>query len=567
MSISEKDIKLLWGRSGNRCAICRAELSSAAEHSSSVFPVGQQAHIVAEEPGGPRGESILSPAERNSYYNLILLCSTHHTIIDKDLVGYPVEKLYRIKAKHELWVVSTLSKYSDRHVVPRQHRSMAPPIEGFVQRREYERTVGDLIDVSINDEHLTVGITTTLRGSGGFGKTALAQAVCQDTRIQEAFTGGILWAQMKESIDDASLLGRVIELIRWFTGEDPPHYESVIAAAASLRELLADQKVLVVVDDAWYSEHVRPFRNLGARGSALLVTTRDSRTLPYADIKIITVDAMHISEAIKLLGANLAELEDPLVLKNLAYRLGEWPLLLKLVNRYIAKKQSRGLSLAEAIFEAEEALGSQGLTAFDSTHSGQRDEAVERTLEVSVKVLSTLEQESFFSLAVFPEDADIPLSVVANLWQCAQFKASGLCESLYDLSLLLRFDRRSGADTIRLHDVFRSYLLKRQRDNLITLHRRLLDSYEPIEGQWRLLPKEEIYIWKHLADHLLGANQRDRLRDLLLDFSFLEAKLQATDINQLISDAAKVANEFPRSKSCGKYSVFPRMSLAETKRN
>src|SRR5262245_46188249 len=97
MSIKEKDLKLLWGRSGNRCAICRTELSFDAAHSTLAFPLGEQAHIVAEEPSGPRGDSILTTAERNLYHNLLLLCPTHHTVIDKDTKGYPVERLHMIK--------------------------------------------------------------------------------------------------------------------------------------------------------------------------------------------------------------------------------------------------------------------------------------------------------------------------------------------------------------------------------------------------------------------------------------------------------------------------------------
>lgn len=114
MAIKEPDVKLLWGRSGNRCAICRIELSLDAERSSASFPLGEQAHIVAREPKGPRGQSSLRPEERNSYHNLILLCPTHHTIIDKAEVDYTVDKLHNIKARHELWVSTTLSEGDER---------------------------------------------------------------------------------------------------------------------------------------------------------------------------------------------------------------------------------------------------------------------------------------------------------------------------------------------------------------------------------------------------------------------------------------------------------------------
>ena len=48
MTIKGKDIKILWGRSGNRCAICRTQLTQDAAAVSAAFTLGEQAHIVGE---------------------------------------------------------------------------------------------------------------------------------------------------------------------------------------------------------------------------------------------------------------------------------------------------------------------------------------------------------------------------------------------------------------------------------------------------------------------------------------------------------------------------------------
>lgn len=110
MSIKEKDIKLLWGRSGSRCAICRRELTEDKDSSTDSFPIGEHAHIVGRTSDSPRGTSVLTEAERASYHNLILLCPTDHTRIDKSPEDYPVEKLHMIKAEHELWVSRQLAE-------------------------------------------------------------------------------------------------------------------------------------------------------------------------------------------------------------------------------------------------------------------------------------------------------------------------------------------------------------------------------------------------------------------------------------------------------------------------
>jgi hypothetical protein len=115
MSISQKDIKLLWGRAASRCAFanCKTLLTQDSQATSIGFPIGEQAHIVAKEVDGPRGHSCLSPDSRDSYDNLILLCPTHHTIIDKNPEDFSVNKLHDLKRDHESWVEETLSQKSD----------------------------------------------------------------------------------------------------------------------------------------------------------------------------------------------------------------------------------------------------------------------------------------------------------------------------------------------------------------------------------------------------------------------------------------------------------------------
>ncbi|MGG1555092.1 hypothetical protein [Paenibacillus ferrarius] len=105
MAISTKDRKILWGKSGNRCAFpnCNTLLiKSVNEEDDKLFSViGEECHIIAEEENGPRGKSNLSKDERNKYDNLILLCSPHHKIIDDHENIYSVEKLNAFKKNHE----------------------------------------------------------------------------------------------------------------------------------------------------------------------------------------------------------------------------------------------------------------------------------------------------------------------------------------------------------------------------------------------------------------------------------------------------------------------------------
>jgi len=117
MSISEKDQKILWGKAAGRCSMpnCRKEvvLEASDKLRSKNVLIGQNCHIVGEGDSSPRGNSILTHEERDSYTNLILLCANHHVMIDQDLLNWPVEKLHQVKAEHEIWVETRLTETAD----------------------------------------------------------------------------------------------------------------------------------------------------------------------------------------------------------------------------------------------------------------------------------------------------------------------------------------------------------------------------------------------------------------------------------------------------------------------
>lgn len=111
MGISVRDRKLLWGRSGNRCAFetCRRLLVINAEESGATAVVAQEAHIVGEKEEGPRGESLLTWAQRDAYPNRMLLCLQHHKIVDDAPDYWTVNRLLTMKATHEKWVEEVTS--------------------------------------------------------------------------------------------------------------------------------------------------------------------------------------------------------------------------------------------------------------------------------------------------------------------------------------------------------------------------------------------------------------------------------------------------------------------------
>lgn len=115
MAVPVREQRVLCQQSGNRCAICKRLMtadSTPPDRPGAVI-LGEIAHIVAESPDGPRGDSPLTLEERNSYPNLILLCNVHHQLIDDQPQTYPVERLHAQKEDHEAWVTQRLGQGID----------------------------------------------------------------------------------------------------------------------------------------------------------------------------------------------------------------------------------------------------------------------------------------------------------------------------------------------------------------------------------------------------------------------------------------------------------------------
>jgi hypothetical protein len=111
MPIPEPEQRRLFARSGDRCAFpgCPRRLTADGSPPDRLVVLGEMAHIVAESPGGPRGDSPLTPQERNRAENLILLCNNHHQLVDSQPKTYTVERLLEMKADHERWVERRLA--------------------------------------------------------------------------------------------------------------------------------------------------------------------------------------------------------------------------------------------------------------------------------------------------------------------------------------------------------------------------------------------------------------------------------------------------------------------------
>ena len=124
MSASYIPIKIrfqLWAVSGGRCEYegCNQPLwydLVTKNHLTTAYI----AHIIADKPDGPRGDPVLSKELGARFSNLMLLCDTHHRLIDTaDVAGHPVRRLTGMKKRHEtrISLQTSLGEDKQSHVL------------------------------------------------------------------------------------------------------------------------------------------------------------------------------------------------------------------------------------------------------------------------------------------------------------------------------------------------------------------------------------------------------------------------------------------------------------------
>lgn len=116
MAITQKSIKILWSAAGGRCAFsnCWERLSVHEAQGAAPYTIGEMAHICGDKPGANRHDASQTGAQRDDYQNLILLCPTHHTLIDRkeNEAVFVVAALHAMKAEHEARVLERLDQVS-----------------------------------------------------------------------------------------------------------------------------------------------------------------------------------------------------------------------------------------------------------------------------------------------------------------------------------------------------------------------------------------------------------------------------------------------------------------------
>ncbi|HVH72616.1 MAG TPA: NB-ARC domain-containing protein, partial [Candidatus Dormibacteraeota bacterium] len=153
----------------------------------------------------------------------------------------------------------------------RQTYVTAPPLPiNFVERPEALSSLRDAVITDDGGRHIAL---TALEGMGGIGKTVLAQALCHDEVVQQAFPDCVIWIAVgKESTFD--VVTRMREVGKAL-GDDLARYDNELGAKNQYRSTIRSKAAIIVVDDVWRASDLEPLRAESPR-SRLLFTTRDA---------------------------------------------------------------------------------------------------------------------------------------------------------------------------------------------------------------------------------------------------------------------------------------------------
>jgi tetratricopeptide (TPR) repeat protein/predicted Ser/Thr protein kinase len=242
-----------------------------------------------------------------------------------------------------------------------------------------------------------------LIGMGGIGKTALAVHIAH--ALRDHFVDGVLWASAATS-EPLAILDS------WARAYDCDFssLHDLESRAAAMRGVLADKRVLVVLDDVRSADVVRPLLPAGP-GCAALLTTRDTELAISLGLGIYPLSALPIEACRRLMAHILGEERvsaEQDCADEICSLLGNLPLAVEIAaQRLASRRRWRLADLAERLRDEESRLRELRI----------RDREVRASFALSWEGLDETLRRSFALLAVFQGRPFTPaaFAVVAEL--------------------------------------------------------------------------------------------------------------------------------------------------------
>ena len=318
------------------------------------------------------------------------------------------------------------------------------------------------------------GVTVTLTGSGGFGKTTAAKLLCHHCKVKEQFSDGFIFIELGPQPDDSSVKLRGIYNL--LTDEQC----DVSIVEPKIRHLTRERyhNLLVIIDDVWQHEDAELIVKAFSNCKIVLTTRMHDIEQHIPSQELIFIGSMNPNEAISLLTSGIADssklLEESLtLLDELAQDVHLWPLILSLIRgqlfHYVKKVK---VSFPEAIQNVKDILHEKGLTAFDRKNAQITDKfrnhAVKVCMEFTLRLLEKSISDRIKTLILHTGiGTSLQRSVLNVLWNIPKLKAEETVDVLWAFGLVLFIDTtisfngtHNTKSCVEVHTVISQYIIE-----------------------------------------------------------------------------------------------------------
>jgi DNA-binding SARP family transcriptional activator len=245
-------------------------------------------------------------------------------------------------------VVARAAVVAEAPTVPSQ---LPAPVRYFVGRAEQLKTLDGLLDEQGRSG--TAVIISAIDGTAGIGKTALA--VYWAHRVAPRFPDGQLYVNLR-GFDPSGAPMAVQDAVRGFLSAFQVEPERLPmgddAQLTMYHTLLADRRVLVVLDNAYDAEHVRPLLPRTPGGFAVVTSRRMLAGLAVADgAHLMTLGLLASQEAREVLSRRLSASRtgaEPVATDEIVESCARLPLALSIAAAHAAARAELRLAQVAA---------------------------------------------------------------------------------------------------------------------------------------------------------------------------------------------------------------------------
>ncbi len=395
--------------------------------------------------------------------------------------------------------------------------------------------------------------TVALQGMAGIGKKTLTQLLAHHLLVQGRYPDGILWEDLGPTVIQPEQVQPILDKWGALAAIGPEGTTKRLRFAPDAVRILLSQhrRLLVILDNVWSLDAIRPLRDALPKGVDLIITTRVPRIMRAVGGRTYELGRLSDDEVMALIAARLdwqpESLKQAPWLERLVEGVERHTLALDVALRLLRDEGNTASSWQKTseriLTTVAEARDFADLMVPDD----ESERNVQKVLEYSYVhgPLARIEglQQRFRLLGAVAPSADFDLPAITGLWACDEATATRALNDLTGTGLLERLERHDGSMRWRQHPILRAYalaLLRRKGEydqaaaTYAQTYLRLMMDADATGAYARMAPESP-----HLRHAATWAIENDL--DLALNLIAASADMQAAF--SLIADGYKWSQE------------------------